>query len=67
MNNCGEKNLTNYFALEDDILGTNSEIALKLRQFYMNIQEETIPVHLLELLEKLDKAEQMSLNRAEKA
>ncbi|MCZ2203734.1 NepR family anti-sigma factor [Bartonella sp. A05] len=67
MNNCGEKNITSYFTLEDDLLGSNSEIGLRLRQFYMKIQEEAIPTHLLELLDKLSRVEQTSLNSAEKA
>ncbi|MDD9330139.1 MAG: NepR family anti-sigma factor [Bartonella sp.] len=66
MNNFGEKNLTDYFTFEDDLLGTNSEIALKLRQFYMQIQEEPLPLHLLELLDKLEQAEQDSLRSEEK-
>ncbi|MDD9333380.1 MAG: NepR family anti-sigma factor, partial [Bartonella sp.] len=59
-------NLTDYFTFEDDLLGTNSEIALKLRQFYMQIQEEPLPLHLLELLDKLEQAEQDSLRSEEK-
>ncbi|AQX27113.1 NepR family anti-sigma factor [Bartonella sp. Raccoon60] len=66
MNNFGEKNLTDYFTFEDDLLGTNSEIALKLRQFYMQIQEEPLPLRLLELLDKLEQAEQDSLHSEEK-
>lgn len=66
MNDCGEKKLTSYFAVEDDLLGTNSEIGLRLRQFYMKIQEEAIPAHLLELLDKLGRVEQTSLNGVEK-
>ncbi|WP_407965321.1 NepR family anti-sigma factor [Bartonella sp. C271] len=66
MNNFGEKNLTDYFTFEDDLLGANSEIALKLRQFYMQIQEEPLPLHLLELLDKLEQAEKDSLHSEEK-
>ncbi|OPB32170.1 NepR family anti-sigma factor [Bartonella sp. AR 15-3] len=66
MNNFGEKNLTDYFTFEDDLLGANSEIALKLRQFYMRIQEEPLPLHLLELLDKLEQAEKDSLRSEEK-
>ncbi|ATO57840.1 NepR family anti-sigma factor [Bartonella sp. 1-1C] len=66
MNNFGEKNLTDYLTFEDDLLGANSEIALKLRQFYMQIQEEPLPLHLLELLDKLEQAEQDSLRSEEK-
>ncbi|AQX28395.1 MULTISPECIES: NepR family anti-sigma factor [unclassified Bartonella] len=66
MNNFGEKNLTDYFVFEDDLLGANNEIALKLRQFYMQIQEEPLPLHLLELLDRLEQAEQDSFYREEK-
>ncbi|WP_336278476.1 NepR family anti-sigma factor [Bartonella sp. CB175] len=66
MNDRDEKNLTNYFSFGDDILGVNSEIARKLRQFYMEIQEEALPVRLLELLERLDQAEKLSLRNAKK-
>ncbi|ENN90576.1 MULTISPECIES: NepR family anti-sigma factor [Bartonella] len=65
MNDCGEKNLTDPSALGDNLFGVNSEIVLKLRQFYMGIQEEAIPVRFLELLERLDQAERASLNSAE--
>ncbi|EYS94103.1 NepR family anti-sigma factor [Bartonella bacilliformis] len=58
MNNCGEKNLTDRCAFRDNLFGVNREIALKLRQFYMGIQEEAIPAHFLDLLKKLDQAEQ---------
>ncbi|GAA5102214.1 NepR family anti-sigma factor [Bartonella acomydis] len=66
MNDRDEKNLTNHFTLGDDILGVNSEIARKLRQFYMEIQEEALPRRLLELLDRLERAEQFALNNAEK-
>ncbi|WP_455478018.1 NepR family anti-sigma factor [Bartonella sp. B10] len=66
MNDYDEKNLTNYFILGDDLLGANSEIARKLRQFYLEIQEEALPMRFLELLEKLDQAEQFGLNNVEK-
>ncbi|AGF74942.1 hypothetical protein BAnh1_10740 [Bartonella australis AUST/NH1] len=66
MNDSGEKSLAGHFTFGDDLLGVNSEIALKLRQFYMKVQEETIPIQLLELLEKLDQAERASSGRAEK-
>ncbi|WP_455481773.1 NepR family anti-sigma factor [Bartonella sp. B35(2025)] len=65
MNDHDEKNLTN-FVLGDDLLGSNSEIARKLRQFYLEIQEEALPIRLLELLDKLDQAEQFGLNNVEK-
>lgn len=57
-----EKNGSEIFGPDDDLLGSNSEIAVKLRQFYTAIQEEKIPDKFLDLLEKLDKAEQESQN-----
>nr|4QIC_B Chain B, Anti-sigma factor NepR [Bartonella quintana str. Toulouse]4QIC_D Chain D, Anti-sigma factor NepR [Bartonella quintana str. Toulouse] len=66
MNDCDEKNLTNHFTFGDDLLGVNSEIARKLRQFYLEIQEEALPARLLELLERLEQAERFGLNNAEK-
>lgn len=41
----------------DDGLGPNSDIGAKLRALYGAVQEEAIPEHLLDLLEKLDQAE----------
>ncbi len=66
MNDRDEKNLTTPFKVGDDLLGVNSEIARKLRQFYMEIQEEALPRRLLELLEKLERAEQLGLNNVKK-
>ncbi|WP_336293996.1 NepR family anti-sigma factor [Bartonella sp. CB169] len=66
MNDRDEKNLAHHFNFGDDLLGINSEIARKLRQFYMEIQEEALPVRLLELLEKLERAEKFSLKNVEK-
>lgn len=40
-----------------DLLGENSEIASKLRQFYTSIQEEEIPERFLDLLDRIDEAE----------
>jgi hypothetical protein len=42
----------------DDGLGPNSDIGMKLRALYGAVQSETIPDKFLELLEKLDEAEQ---------
>ncbi|VEJ45927.1 NepR family anti-sigma factor [Bartonella vinsonii] len=67
MNDRDEKNLTHHFTRGDDLLGVNCEIARKLRQFYMEIQEEALPVRLLELLDRLERAEQFRLNHVEKA
>ena len=43
------------------ILGPNCEVGLKLKALYSSIQGESIPDKLLELLEKLDQAEQESM------
>jgi len=43
-----------------DILGPNCEVGLKLKALYTSIQDETIPDRFLDLLEKLDQAEQGS-------
>ncbi|GAA4665888.1 NepR family anti-sigma factor [Bartonella pachyuromydis] len=66
MNDCDEKNITNHCMFGDDLLGVNSEIARKLRQFYLEIQEEALPRRLLELLDRLERAEQFGLNNVEK-
>ncbi|WP_208436920.1 NepR family anti-sigma factor [Bartonella taylorii] len=66
MNDHDEKNLINHFTFGDDLLGANSEIARKLRQFYLEIQEEALPKRLLELLDRLERAEQFGLNNVEK-
>ena len=42
----------------DDALGPNSDIGMKLRALYSAVQDETIPDKFLELLERLDQAEQ---------
>ncbi|WP_332060270.1 NepR family anti-sigma factor [Bartonella sp. CB74] len=65
MNDHDEKNLANH-SFGDDVLGVNSEIARKLRQFYVGIQEEALPVRLLELLERLDQAEQFGFKSVKK-
>jgi len=38
----------------------NSQIASKLRALYLSVQEEAVPDRFLDLLEKLDAAEQRS-------
>ncbi|WP_417308265.1 NepR family anti-sigma factor [Devosia sp.] len=45
---------------EDDGLGTNSDIGNKLRALYGAVQDEGIPSNLLDLLDKLDQAEQQA-------
>jgi hypothetical protein len=42
----------------DDGLGPTSDIGAKLRALYGAVQDEGIPERLLDLLEKLDQAEQ---------
>lgn len=42
----------------EDGLGPNSDIGAKLRALYSSVQDEGIPEQLLDLLEKLDRAEQ---------
>ncbi|MBB4076188.1 hypothetical protein GGR08_000481 [Bartonella fuyuanensis] len=66
MNDRDEKNLTGQFKAADDLLGVNSEIARKLRQFYMEIQEEALPRCLLELLERLEHVEQFDFKNVKK-
>ncbi|MEI2300669.1 NepR family anti-sigma factor [Ensifer sp. MJa1] len=39
----------------------NAQIAAKLRALYQSVQEEAIPARFLDLLEKLDAAEQQSI------
>ncbi|OYR21044.1 hypothetical protein CEV31_0664 [Brucella thiophenivorans] len=41
-------------------MGPNCEVGLKLKALYTSIQDETIPDRFLDLLEKLDQAEQES-------
>jgi hypothetical protein len=41
----------------DNGLGSNTDIGAKLRALYGAVQEEPIPENILDLLEKLDKAE----------
>jgi len=38
-------------------LGPNTDIGARLRALYGSVQEENVPDHLLNLLEKLDSAE----------
>lgn len=42
----------------------NSQISRKLREYYDSVQEETIPDRFLDLLEKLDEAEEAA-NKAD--
>lgn len=60
MDDSTEKHCAVTFGSDDDLLGSNSEIAVKLKQFYAAIQEEKLPDTILDLLEKLDEAEQES-------
>ncbi|EJF91625.1 NepR family anti-sigma factor [Bartonella tamiae] len=61
-----DKNRVEDPTLNDEILGSHSEIASKLKQFYTAIQEEEIPDRFLDLLEKLDRAEKAHHNNEEK-
>ena len=45
---------------DDDRLGPTTDIGAKLRALYSSVQDEGIPPQLLDLLEKLDEAEQTS-------
>ncbi len=49
--------------LEDDPLGPTSEIGSKLRMLFSKVEEEAVPDRFLDLLEKLDQAEQNSGTR----
>ena len=49
----------------DDGLGPNSDIGAKLRALYVSVQDEGIPEKFLDLLEKLDHAEQKAKTPAE--
>jgi hypothetical protein len=42
----------------DDGLGPNTDIGSRLRALYGSVQDEGVPEQLLDLLEKLDSAEQ---------
>lgn len=45
------------FGGEEEGLGANSEIGIKLRALYGSVEEEGIPDRLMDLLDKLDRAE----------
>lgn len=45
--------------LAADALGPNCEVGTKLRALYASIQDEAIPDRFLQLLEKLDAAEEI--------
>ena len=45
-------------ARADDGLGPNTDIGARLRALYGAVQDEGVPEQLLDLLEKLDNAEQ---------
>ena len=48
----------------DDGLGPNSDIGARLRALYGSVQDEGIPHKLLDLLERLDSAEQQVVKNA---
>ncbi|WP_329605617.1 NepR family anti-sigma factor [Rhizobium alarense] len=41
-------------------MGSNTQIAERLRSFYLSVEEQTVPQRFLELLEQLDAVEQAS-------
>jgi len=43
--------------ITDDALAADSEIAMKLKQFYTSLEDEAIPEKLVELLDRLDQVE----------
>lgn len=47
----------------DNGLGPNSDIGNKLRALYSAVHDETLPPRLLDLLEKLDAAEQAAAGK----
>ncbi|WP_193334869.1 NepR family anti-sigma factor [Devosia beringensis] len=47
----------------DDGLGPNTDIGARLRALYGAVQEEGVPDQLLDLLEKLDAAEQQQASK----
>lgn len=51
------------FVADADLLGSNSNIAVKLKEFYKTLQDEPIPNKFLDLLEKLDQAEEATTNK----
>ncbi|HTN62902.1 MAG TPA: NepR family anti-sigma factor [Devosia sp.] len=50
----------------DDGLGPNTDIGARLRALYGAVQDEGVPDQLLDLLEKLDSAEQAQRSKAVK-
>jgi len=48
----------------DDGLGPNTDIGARLRALYGAVQEEGVPDQLLDLLEKLDTAEQQQAGKS---
>ncbi|MCS6758079.1 MAG: hypothetical protein MO852_02460 [Candidatus Devosia euplotis] len=50
-------------ARTDDGLGSNTDIGARLQALYGAVQDEGVPDQLLDLLEKLDNAEQQTSTR----
>jgi hypothetical protein len=48
----------------EDGLGSNSDIGSRLRALYGAVQDEGVPSQLLDLLEKLDSAEQAQKSKS---
>lgn len=53
-----DRDLNNTAISARNELGSNCDVGTKLRALYTSIQEEAIPKRFLDLLEKLDAAEQ---------
>jgi len=51
----------------EDGLGPNTDIGARLRALYGAVQEEGVPDQLLDLLEKLDQAEQAQIGQKDSA
>lgn len=54
----GQQRARTNVAPPDDGLGPNSDIGSRLRALYGSVQDEGVPAQLLDLLERLDNAEQ---------
>ena len=50
-------------ARSEDGLGPNTDIGARLRALYGSVQDEGVPDQLLDLLEKLDNAEQQQSDK----
>tara|TARA_R110002124_G_scaffold114535_31_gene269532 strand:+ start:3816 stop:4049 length:234 start_codon:yes stop_codon:yes gene_type:complete len=57
-NSLTQQRMRTQAARADDGLGPNTDIGTRLRALYGAVQDEGVPDQLLDLLEKLDNAEQ---------